>query len=67
VDDDAEYQTYLLDIRGGMIGNMGLPLADFKAYIAGLRNPDLAKISQPSLITTMKCSSGWRKDDLGDW
>jgi len=31
VDDDAEYQNYLLDVWGGMIGNMGLPLADFKA------------------------------------
>jgi len=33
----AEYLTYLADVRGGAVGDMGFTLEDFKAYIAGLR------------------------------
>ena len=38
------YQTYLRDVRGGMVGDMGFSLDDFKTYIAGLRKPDWKKI-----------------------
>jgi hypothetical protein len=40
----AVYLTYLLDVRGGMVGDMWFTLDDFKTYIAGLRKPDWAKI-----------------------
>jgi hypothetical protein len=33
----AEYLTYLADVRGGAVGDMGFTLEDFKRYIAGLR------------------------------
>ena len=39
-----EYRRYLADVRGGMVGDMGFTLDDFKTYIAGLRKPDWAKI-----------------------
>jgi hypothetical protein len=38
------YRAYLCDVRGGMVGDMGFTLDDFKSYIAGLRNPDWKKI-----------------------
>jgi hypothetical protein len=38
------YRTYLRDVRGGMVGDMGFTLDDFKTYIAGLRKPDWTKI-----------------------
>jgi hypothetical protein len=38
------YRTYLRDVRGGMVGDMGFTLDDFKTYIAGLRKPDWKKI-----------------------
>jgi hypothetical protein len=34
----------LADVRGGMVGDMGFTLDDFKTYIAGLRKPDWKKI-----------------------
>ena len=34
------YPTYLRDVRGGMVGDMGFTLDDFNTYIAGLRKPD---------------------------
>jgi hypothetical protein len=33
----AAYLTYLADVTGGAVGNMGFTLEDFKAYIAELR------------------------------
>jgi hypothetical protein len=33
----AAYLTYLADVTGGAVGNMGFTLEDFKRYIAGLR------------------------------
>ena len=33
----AEYLTYLADVRGGAVGDMGFRSEDFKRYIAGLR------------------------------
>ena len=33
----AEYLTYLADVRGGAVGDMGFTLEDFTRYIAGLR------------------------------
>ena len=33
----AEYLTYLADVRGGAVGDMGFTSEDFKRYIAGLR------------------------------
>jgi hypothetical protein len=38
------YRTYLRDVRGGMVGDMGFTLDDFKTYVAGLRKPDWKKI-----------------------
>jgi hypothetical protein len=38
------YRAYLRDLRGGMVGDMGFTLDDFKTYIAGLRKPDWKKI-----------------------
>jgi hypothetical protein len=38
------YRPYLADVRGGMVGDMGFTLDDFKTYIAGLRKPDWKKI-----------------------
>ena len=38
------YWTYLRDVRGGMVGDMGFTLDDFKTYIAGLRKPEWKKI-----------------------
>jgi hypothetical protein len=38
------YRTYLRDVRGGMVGDMGFTLDDFKTYIAGLRKPEWKKI-----------------------
>ena len=38
------YRTYLIDVRGGMVGDTGFTLDDFKTYIAGLRKPDWTKI-----------------------
>jgi hypothetical protein len=43
-DPTTEYRAYLNHARGGMVGDMGFTLDDFKAYIAGLRKPDWAKI-----------------------
>ena len=43
-DPTTEYRAYLADVRGGMVGDMGVTLEDFKTYIAGLRKPDWAKI-----------------------
>jgi hypothetical protein len=40
----TEYRTYLSDVRGGMVGDMGFSLADFETYIAGLSKPDWTKI-----------------------
>ena len=40
----TEYRTYLSDVRGGMVGDMGFSLADFETYIAGLPKPDWTKI-----------------------
>jgi hypothetical protein len=40
----TEYRTYLRDVRGGMVGDMGFTLDDFKTYIAGMRKPDWKKI-----------------------
>jgi hypothetical protein len=40
----AEYRTYLRDVRGGMVGDMGFSLDDFKTYIAGMQKPDWKKI-----------------------
>ena len=31
------YRTYLADVRGGMVGDMGFTVDDFNTYIAGLR------------------------------
>jgi hypothetical protein len=41
----TEYRTYLSNVRGGMVGDMGFALDDFKTYIAGLRKPDWAKMT----------------------
>jgi Leucine-rich repeat (LRR) protein len=38
----TEYRAYLVDVRGGMVGDMGFTLDDFKTYIAGLRKPNWA-------------------------
>jgi hypothetical protein len=38
------YQTYLRDVRGGMVGDMGFTVDDFKTHIAGLSKPDWTKI-----------------------
>ena len=38
------YWTYLGDVRGGMVGDMGFTLDDFNTYIAGLREPYWKKI-----------------------
>lgn len=40
----TEYRRYLADVRGGMVGDTGLTVDDFKTYIAGLRKPDWPKI-----------------------
>jgi hypothetical protein len=40
----TEYRAYLANVRGGMVGDMGFTLDDFKTYIAGLREPDWAKM-----------------------
>jgi hypothetical protein len=45
-DPATEYRVYLSNVRGGMVGDMGFTLDDFKTYIAGLRKPDWAKIFQ---------------------
>jgi hypothetical protein len=37
----------LRDVRGGIVGDMGFSLADFKTFIAGLEKPDWTKPSQP--------------------
>jgi hypothetical protein len=42
--DPTEYRAYLTHVRGGMVGDMGFTLDDFKTYIAGLRKPDWAKM-----------------------
>jgi hypothetical protein len=41
------YRTCLRDVRGGIVGDMGFSLADFKTFIAGLEKPDWTKPSQP--------------------
>jgi hypothetical protein len=33
----ATYLTYLADVRGGDVGDMGFTIDDFKRYIVGLR------------------------------
>jgi hypothetical protein len=38
------YRAYLRDVRGGMVGDMGFSLDDFKTYIAGLPKTDWKKI-----------------------
>jgi hypothetical protein len=38
------YRSYLRDVRGGMVGDMGFTLDDFNTYIAGLRKPYWKKI-----------------------
>jgi hypothetical protein len=44
VDPITEYRTCLSDVRGGMVGDMGFTLDDFKSDIARLRKPDWKKI-----------------------
>jgi hypothetical protein len=44
----AEYLTYLADVRGGAVGDMGFTLEDFKRYIAGLRKRPRGKIADDS-------------------
>jgi hypothetical protein len=43
-DPTTEYRAYLSNVRGGMVGDMGFTLDDFKTYIAGLRKPNWKKI-----------------------
>ena len=43
-DPTTEYRAYLAHVQGGMVGDMGFTLDDFKTYIAGLRKPDWKKI-----------------------
>jgi hypothetical protein len=43
-DPTTEYRAYLSNVCGGMVGDMGFTLDDFKTYIAGLRKPDWKKI-----------------------
>jgi hypothetical protein len=38
------YRTYLRDVQGGMVGDMGFSVADFETYIAGLWKPDWKRI-----------------------
>jgi len=44
----AKYLTYLADVRGGAVGDMGFTLQDFQRYIAGLCKHAKGKIADDS-------------------
>jgi hypothetical protein len=43
------YRTYLGDVRGGMVGDMGFTLDDFRTCIGGLRKPGWKTVGRKSL------------------